>query len=85
MPLFVICNEQPDSFIERTNGSSTHSSMVLTFDRTMIMSTIIYDNNDNARKMHGEEALTTEKPCTGLCILRKQGKAPPDPALDKVR
>ena len=36
------------------------------------------------RKMHGKPSVSTEKPCTGLCLLRKQGKAPPDPALDKV-
>ena len=36
------------------------------------------------RKMQGAPSVTTEKPCTGLCMLRKQGKAPPDPALDKV-
>ena len=37
-----------------------------------------------ARKMHGSLSVTTVKPCTGLCLLRRQGKAPPDPALDKV-
>ena len=34
--------------------------------------------------MHGSLSVTTVKPCTGLCLLRRQGKAPPDPALDKV-
>jgi len=34
--------------------------------------------------MNGAPSVTTEKPCTGLCMLRKQGKAPPDPALDRL-